>query len=184
MRQARRSGPERAFGAGFTLVVMVCFLQMVRSWPGHAPVDCTSGPGASARVPAPGSSSWPSARAQNRASPRDLPTQHRDLMPQDEDLRILRDVTACQERQPAEHPDHGQVDEANEHKRRAPGQAWAGFWHGTGSWGHYRRHAAGMIISPQTASQWVTRASPAPDCVAQRDRPVKALALRASGGGR
>jgi hypothetical protein len=52
-----------------------------------------------------------------RPRPRDLPTQHRDLMPQDEDLRILRGVTAHQERQPAEHPDHEQVDEANEHER-------------------------------------------------------------------
>jgi hypothetical protein len=54
-----------------------------------------------------------------RPRPRDLPAQHSDLVPQHQDLRILRGVTARQERQPAEHPGHEQVDEANEHERRA-----------------------------------------------------------------
>ena len=35
------------------------------------------------------------------------------------DLRVLRGVTARQQHQPAEHPDHEQVEEANEHKCRA-----------------------------------------------------------------
>jgi hypothetical protein len=43
----------------------------------------------------------------------------RDLPPQHEDLRVLGGVTTRQEHQPAEHPDHEQVDEANEHERRA-----------------------------------------------------------------
>ncbi len=57
-----------------------------------------------------------------------------DLMTQYEDLRILRGVTACQEHQPAEHSDHGQVGEADEHERRAytsRSARHAGFWHGT-----------------------------------------------------
>jgi hypothetical protein len=54
-----------------------------------------------------------------RPRARDLPPQDRDLMPQDQDLRVLRGVTARQQRQPAEHPDHEQVDKANEHERRA-----------------------------------------------------------------
>ncbi len=49
----------------------------------------------------------------------DLTPQHGDLVPQDEDLRVLSSVTARQQHQPAEHPDHEQVDEANEHERRA-----------------------------------------------------------------
>ena len=49
----------------------------------------------------------------------DVPTQHCDLVPQHEDLRILRGVTPGQERQPAEHPDHEQVDETDQHEPRA-----------------------------------------------------------------
>jgi hypothetical protein len=45
--------------------------------------------------------------------------QDRDLMAEDQDLCVLGDVAACQEHQPAEHPDHEPVDEANEHERRA-----------------------------------------------------------------
>jgi len=50
---------------------------------------------------------------------RDLPPQDRNLVAQDQDLRILRGITARQQCQPAEHPDHEQVDEANEHESRA-----------------------------------------------------------------
>ena len=53
-----------------------------------------------------------------RPRPRDLPAQDRDLMPQHEDLRILSGVIPCQEHQPAEHPDHQQVDETDKHKHR------------------------------------------------------------------
>jgi hypothetical protein len=49
----------------------------------------------------------------------DLTTQHRDLMPQNQDLRVLGGVAASQERQPAGHPDHEQVDETDQHERRA-----------------------------------------------------------------
>jgi hypothetical protein len=36
----------------------------------------------------------------------DLPAQHCDLMPQHQDLRILRGIISRQEHQPAENPDH------------------------------------------------------------------------------
>ena len=49
----------------------------------------------------------------------DLPPQHCDLMPQHQDLRVLGGVTARQEHQPAEHPDHEQVDKTDQHERRA-----------------------------------------------------------------
>jgi hypothetical protein len=52
-----------------------------------------------------------------RTRARDLPPQHRDLVPQHEDLRIFGGVTARQDYQLAEHPDHEQVDEPNEHER-------------------------------------------------------------------
>jgi len=39
--------------------------------------------------------------------------------PPDQDLRVLGGVTARQQRQPAEHADREQVDEANGHERRA-----------------------------------------------------------------
>ena len=49
----------------------------------------------------------------------DLPPQDRDLVPQHEDLRILGSVIPGKEHQPAEHPDHEQVDETDLHDRRA-----------------------------------------------------------------
>jgi hypothetical protein len=49
----------------------------------------------------------------------DLSTQHRDLVPEDQDLCVLSGVTPGHEHQPAEHPDHGQVDETDEDERRA-----------------------------------------------------------------
>lgn len=42
-----------------------------------------------------------------------------DLVPQDQDLRVLGGVAAGQQRQPAEHPDHEDIDKADEHERRA-----------------------------------------------------------------
>jgi hypothetical protein len=48
-----------------------------------------------------------------RLRTRDLPTQDRDLVPQDQDLRILGGVAADQERQPTEHPDYEQVDKVS-----------------------------------------------------------------------
>jgi hypothetical protein len=51
--------------------------------------------------------------------PGDLTPQHRDLVTQDQDLCILGGVTARQQDQPAEHPDHGQVDQTDPHNRRA-----------------------------------------------------------------
>ena len=48
-----------------------------------------------------------------------LPTQHRDLAPQHQDLGVLDGVTPRQEHQPAEHADNEEVDEADEHELRA-----------------------------------------------------------------
>ncbi len=50
---------------------------------------------------------------------RDLPPQDRDLMPEHQDLRVLRDVIPRQEHKAAEYLDDEQVDEAYEHDRRA-----------------------------------------------------------------
>ena len=49
----------------------------------------------------------------------DLTTKHRDLVPEDQDLRVLGSVTARQEHHPAEHPDHEEVNETDQHERRA-----------------------------------------------------------------
>ena len=48
----------------------------------------------------------------------DLTAQDRDLMPQCQDLDILRSVAAGEQREPAEQPGHQQVDEAEEHECR------------------------------------------------------------------
>jgi hypothetical protein len=50
---------------------------------------------------------------------RDLRRKTACRMPQHQDLRILRGIIPRDEHQPAEHPDHEQVDEADEHERRA-----------------------------------------------------------------
>jgi len=54
-----------------------------------------------------------------RLRPGNLPPQDRDLVPQHQDLRILRSITGRQEHQPAEHLDHEEADKADEHQRRA-----------------------------------------------------------------
>ena len=46
----------------------------------------------------------------------DVAAQDRDLMPQDQDLHVFRGVAAPEQRQPAEHPDHEQIKEAEEHE--------------------------------------------------------------------
>ena len=48
-----------------------------------------------------------------------LPAQDCDLVPEHEDLRVLSSVIPRQEDQPAEHPAHEEVDESDEHERRA-----------------------------------------------------------------
>ena len=45
--------------------------------------------------------------------------QDRDLVPEHENLRVLRGVISRQEHQPAENPDHDEVNETDEHDRRA-----------------------------------------------------------------
>ena len=54
-----------------------------------------------------------------RPRTRYLTPQHRGLMPQDQDLRVLGGITPGQERQPAEHTDQGQADETEQHHCRA-----------------------------------------------------------------
>ena len=41
-----------------------------------------------------------------------------NLVPQDQDLHLLGGAAAREQRQPAEHPDHEQIEDANEHERR------------------------------------------------------------------
>jgi hypothetical protein len=48
-----------------------------------------------------------------------LALQHRHLMAENQDFRLLGCVAARLEHQPAEYLDPEQVDEANEHERRA-----------------------------------------------------------------
>jgi hypothetical protein len=48
----------------------------------------------------------------------DLAAQHCDLVPQYQDLYVLGGVAAGEKHDPAEQPDHEQVEEANEHDRR------------------------------------------------------------------
>ena len=48
----------------------------------------------------------------------DLTAQDRNLVPQYQDLRVLRGLASREERQPAEQPDREQIDEANEHECR------------------------------------------------------------------
>jgi len=60
----------------------------------------------------------PCQRRQDRpVSPRqarslDLTLQHGNLMAQDEDLGVLGTVGACEQGEPAEHPQHREVDES------------------------------------------------------------------------
>ncbi len=53
-----------------------------------------------------------------RLRARHLTAQHRDLVPQHQDLRVLGSVAPRKERQPAEQPGHEEIDEAKEHERR------------------------------------------------------------------
>ena len=46
-----------------------------------------------------------------------LTAQDGDLMPKYQDLRVLRSIAPREEDQPAEQPDHEQVDKADEHER-------------------------------------------------------------------
>jgi hypothetical protein len=49
----------------------------------------------------------------------DLPPQHCDPVAKNQDLRVFGRVAARQEGKPAEHADYEQVDESDEHERRA-----------------------------------------------------------------
>jgi hypothetical protein len=46
-----------------------------------------------------------------------LTAQDEDLVPKYQDLRVLRSVAPGEEDQPAEQPDHEQVDKSDEHDR-------------------------------------------------------------------
>jgi hypothetical protein len=49
----------------------------------------------------------------------DLPPQHRDLVAKNQNLRVLGRVAVHHEGKPAEQADYEQVDESDEHERRA-----------------------------------------------------------------
>jgi hypothetical protein len=54
-----------------------------------------------------------------RLGPGDLTAEHRDLMTENHDLRILGRMAAAEQHQPAEDPDHDQVEQAKGHKPRS-----------------------------------------------------------------
>jgi hypothetical protein len=69
-----------------------------------------------------------------RLRPGDTAAPDRDFMPQCQDLHILGDVASGEEHQSAEHPEHEQIDEAEEHDRRGwkpRSDALHKFWHPT-----------------------------------------------------
>jgi hypothetical protein len=104
----------------------------------------------------------------------DLTAQDRNLVPQDQDLRVLRGVASREERQPAEQPDHENVDEANEHECRGyrpRSDALREFWHrtrpGRASAAGVRPAAADVRCTPEggrrrevTGAPWARQASP------------------------
>ncbi len=51
-----------------------------------------------------------------RFGPGDLTAQHRDLVTEDHDLRVLGRLAAAQQEQPAKDPDRDQIQEAKRHK--------------------------------------------------------------------
>jgi hypothetical protein len=51
-----------------------------------------------------------------RLGPGDLTPQHRDLMTQHHDLRILRRLASAEQHQPAKDPDRDQVEQAKNHE--------------------------------------------------------------------
>jgi hypothetical protein len=82
--------------------------------PGRAAVGC----GGHATRQRPGKGGEHGAVSPVRSRAGDSPTQHRDLMSQDQDLGLFGGVAARQEHQPAKRPDHEQVDETDQHDRR------------------------------------------------------------------
>ncbi len=54
-----------------------------------------------------------------RLGPGDLPAEHRDLMAENHDLRVFGRLAAAEQHQPAEDPDHDQVEQAKGHKPRS-----------------------------------------------------------------
>jgi hypothetical protein len=53
-----------------------------------------------------------------RLRPGDAAAQDRDFMPQYQDLHVPGGAASGKEHEPAEQPDHEQIDEAEEHDRR------------------------------------------------------------------
>jgi hypothetical protein len=52
-----------------------------------------------------------------RLRPDDLTLQHRHLMPEHHDLDVLGRLTTAEQHQPAEHPNHDQIQQTNRHNR-------------------------------------------------------------------
>ena len=77
-----------------------------------------------------------------RLRPGDLTPQHRHLVPEHHDLRILGRLAAARQREPAEHPDHDQVEQTESHEPRSWRMCLAGqaaghrpraeYWSGSG----------------------------------------------------
>jgi hypothetical protein len=51
-----------------------------------------------------------------RLRPSDLTPQHHHLVPEHNGLRVLRCLPAAEQREPVEHPDHDQVEQAKSHE--------------------------------------------------------------------
>jgi hypothetical protein len=56
---------------------------------------------------------------QSGLGPGDPTTEHRGFVPENHDLRVLVRLTAAEQRQPAEDPDHDQVEQAEGHELRS-----------------------------------------------------------------
>ena len=54
-----------------------------------------------------------------RLGPGDLTAEHRDLVAEHHDLRVFGRLAAAEQHQPAEDPDHDQVEQAKGHKPRS-----------------------------------------------------------------
>ena len=80
---------------------------------GHDPVH------AEVRRQQPGQGGEHGAVGPVRLRPGDLAAEDGDLMTEHQDLCVLCAIASREEHQPAEEPDHDQVDEADEHERRA-----------------------------------------------------------------
>jgi len=119
------------------------------------------------RDPAPSSEAVQGQRRQDRPvgpvrlRAGDLSPQHRDLMTENHDLRILGRLAGGQQHPPAKDPDHDQVEQAK---------------------GHRPRSCRNQLIRPNRRSQYLRRVlrryRHAARAVGRRQRPASALGAR------